>query len=163
MASGEKRCRVAVEGLLPKGFGLSRAEVKAAAEAFAERSRARMVCGQAGRMTLPVWHEVIVHLVDDAGSDAVHRAIMGLAGVTDVVTQAYDAIPPESPGLFGELFVNVDQAMRAAPKRKGWSAAKELLLYVAHGMDHLSGADDMDDAGYRTMRRRELGWLRELK
>ena len=88
---------------------------------------------------------------------------MGVEGATDVVTQAYDAIPPESPGLFGELFVNVDQALRAAPKRKGWSAAKELLLYVAHGMDHLSGADDMDDAGYRAMRRRELGWLRELK
>lgn len=151
----KNRCHIAVDGRIPKGFGLSRAEVKAAAAAFARKSRARVGS--------PNWHEVTVHLVDDAGSNYVHHAIMGVEGATDVVTQAYDAIPPESPGLFGELFVNVDQALRAAPKRKGWSAAKELLLYVAHGMDHLSGADDMDDAGYRAMRRRELGWLRELK
>jgi rRNA maturation RNase YbeY len=87
---------------------------------------------------------------------------MGIEGATDVVTQAYDSIPPEEPGLYGELFVNVDQALRAAPKRNGWSAAKELLLYVAHGMDHLSGADDHSEKDYRAMRRRELGWLRAL-
>ena len=91
-----------------------------------------------------------------------HRAIMGIAGATDVITQAYDAIPPEEPGLFGELFVNTDQALRAAPRRRGWSPAKELLLYVAHGMDHLSGADDHAPADYARMRRRELSWLRAL-
>ena len=155
MAESVEKCRVVVEGRIPKRFGIARAELKSAAERFAERSRARV-----GN---PAWHEVVVHLVDDAGSDAVHRAIMGLEGATDVVTQAYDAIPPERPGLFGELFVNVDQAMRAAPKRKGWSVAKELLLYVAHGIDHLSGADDLDDAGYRAMRRRELNWIREME
>jgi len=88
-----------------------------------------------------------------------HRAIMGMDGVTDVITQAYDSIPPEEPGLYGELFVNVDQALRAAPKRSGWSVAHELLLYVAHGMDHLSGADDHSERDYRSMRRRELAWL----
>ena len=92
-----------------------------------------------------------------------HRAIMGIAGATDVITQAYDAIPPEEPGLFGELFVNTDQALRAAPKRRGWSPAKELLLYIAHGMDHLSGADDHAPADYARMRRRELSWLRQLR
>ena len=109
-----------------------------------------------------VWHEVVVHLVRDAESDAMHRAIMGIAGATDVITQAYDVIPPEEPGLFGELFVNIDQAQRAAPKRRGWSPAKELLLYIAHGMDHLSGADDHSPADYARMRRRELSWLRKL-
>ena len=87
---------------------------------------------------------------------------MGIAGATDVITQAYDAIPPEKPGLFGELFVNVDRARLAAPKRAGWSVAKELLLYVAHGMDHLSGADDHSSKDYARMRRRELRWLREV-
>jgi len=147
-----KRIRVIVDGNVPRAFGLARADVRAAAESFAERSRAR-VGG--------VWHEVVVHLVRDAKSDELHRAIMGIAGITDVITQAYDAIPPEQPGLFGELFVNVDQALRAAPARKGWTPARELLLYVAHGMDHLSGADDHDEAGYRAMRRRELDWLRQ--
>ena len=143
--------QVTIAGGLPASFGLARADVKTAARFFAARSRER-VGG--------VWHEVTVHLVRDAESDAMHRAIMGIAGATDVITQAYDAIPPEAPGLYGELFDNTDQALRAAPKRRGWNPAKELLLYIAHGMDHLSGADDHDPADYARMRRRELGWIR---
>ena len=143
---------IAIEGTLPKAFGLNKATLKAAAFFFASRSRSRI-----GN---PAWHEVVVHLVDDAGSDVTHRAIMGIEGATDVVTQAYDSIPPEPDGLYGELFVNTDQAFRVAPKRKGWSPAKELLLYVAHGMDHLSGADDHSERDYRAMRRRELAWIR---
>ncbi len=141
---------ISVEGSLPKVFGISRGELRSAASFFAGRSRLR-VGGS--------WHEVVVHLVRDEESDACHRAIMGIPGATDVITQAYDSIPPEPPGLLGELFVNVDQAIRAAPKRRGWSAARELLLYVAHGMDHLSGADDHDEYDYRAMRRRELNWI----
>ena len=143
--------RVVLTGALPKGFGLARTCVVEAARFFAERSRQRV-----GGM----WHEVVVHLVRDEESDAMHRAIMGIPGATDVITQAYDAIPPEAPGLFGELFVNTDQALRAAPKRRRWGPAQELLLYVAHGMDHLSGADDHAPADYARMRRRELGWIR---
>ena len=143
-----------INGKLPSSFGLSRRDLKAAAAFFAARSRARI-----GN---PVWHEVTVHLVDDAGSDETHRAIMGIEGATDVVTQAYDSIPPEPEGLYGELFVNTDQALRAAPNRKGWSSGKELLLYVAHGMDHLSGADDHSEKDFRAMRRRELSWIRSF-
>lgn len=144
---------IAIIGAPPRDLGLTKADVKAAAAAFAERSRAR-VGG--------TWHEIAVHLVHDAESDEMHRAIMGASGATDVITQAYDAIPPETPGLYGELFVNVDQARRAAPRRKDWSPAKELMLYIAHGMDHLSGADDHEPEDYSRMRRRELGWLRHL-
>jgi len=144
---------VNVVGHLPSAVGVERARVAAAARFFAERSR-RRVGG--------TWHEVTVHLVRDEESDAMHRAIMGIVGATDVITQAYDAIPPEEPGLLGELFVNVDQALRAAPRRCGWCPAKELLLYIAHGMDHLSGADDHSPADYARMRRRELAWIRDL-
>ena len=143
--------RIHISGRVPPVFGLDKKTVREAAVFFAGRSRSR-VGG--------VWHEVVVHLVRDAASDEIHQAIMGIAGATDVVTQAYDSIPPEAPGLYGELFVNTDQALRAAPKRAGWSPAKELLLYVAHGMDHLSGADDHEERDYRTMRRRELSWLK---
>ena len=148
--------RVSVTGANPGQLGISRGEVRAAASFFAAASRARL-----GKAALP-WHEVNVLLVHDAGSDAAHRAIMGVEGATDVITQAYDAIPPEPPGLVGELVVNVDQARRAAPKRRAWSAARELLLYVAHGMDHLSGADDHSPADYARMRRRELAWMRSF-
>ena len=148
-----KSVRIEIDGRPPKACGIAMVDIKAAAAHFAAKSRARI-----GN---PLWHEVTVHLIGDAASDKIHRAIMGVTGVTDVVTQAYDAIPPETPGLYGEIFVNTDQALRAAPKHRGWSLAKELLLYVAHGMDHLSGADDLTDYGYRAMRRRELEWIRE--
>ena len=35
-------------------------------------------------------------------------------------------------------------------------------LLRRHGMDHLSGADDHTECGFRSMRRRELSWIRAL-
>ncbi len=146
-------CRINIDGALPRTLGLAKSGLRAAAAAFAAKSSARV--------GVP-FREVTVVLQDDAASAGAHEAINGAAGPTDVITQGYDALPGEAPGIYGELYVNVDQAVRAAPKRAGWSAAKELLLYVAHGMDHLSGADDLDEKGYGQMRRRELGWLKGL-
>jgi rRNA maturation RNase YbeY len=122
---------------------------------LAELAQARMT-GEAP------WREVTVHLLDDAGIAPVNRAIMGHEGATDVITQRYEPVPGEPPGLIGELFVNVACARRAAPRRAGWSADRELALYFAHGCDHLTGADDCTSRGRALMRRRELAWLRRL-
>ena len=146
-------CAIEIDGTLPRTLGLTRTELKAAAKVFAAKSGARIGTP---------FRAVTVILQDDAFSAEVHEAINGASGATDVITQGYDAMPGEAPGIYGELYVNVDQAVRVAPKRRGWSAAKELLLYVAHGMDHLSGADDLEPADYNRMRRRELGWLSGL-
>ena len=147
------RCSVTVDGTLPRRLGLTKVELKRAAAAFAAKSSARI--------GVP-FRAVTVILQDDAFSAEVHEAINGATGPTDVITQRYDAMPGEAEGVYGELYVNADQALRVAPKRRGWSPAKELLLYVAHGMDHLSGADDLKPRDYDRMRRRELGWLKEL-
>lgn len=146
-------CKVAIEGNLPRTLGLKKSELKSAAVFFAEKS--------AARIGIP-FRSVTVILQDDEFSAETHAAINGVEGPTDVTTQGYDAMPPEPEGIYGELYVNVDQAVRVAPKRQGWSVAKELLLYVAHGMDHLSGAEDHEPTDYERMRRRELGWLKEL-
>ena len=145
------KCKVTIDGALPKALGISRSELRAAAAFFASKS--------AWRGGLP-FREVAVVLQDDAASAEAHLAINGAGGATDVITQRYDPIPGEAPGVYGELYVNCDQALRAAPRQRGWSAAKELLLYVAHGMDHLSGEDDLEPSGYSRMRRRELRWIR---
>ena len=146
-------CRILIDGNLPRSLGLAKADLKGAAAFFAERSSARI--------GVP-FRAVTVILQDDAFSAEVHEAINGAMGPTDVITQRYDAMPGEAEGIYGELYVNTDQALRVAPKRRSWSAAKELLLYVAHGMDHLSGADDLKPRDYDRMRRRELGWLRRI-
>ena len=145
-------CEVKIEGRVPRAVGLTKAELKSAAVFFAEKSGARI--------GVP-FRAVTVILQDDAFSAEVHEAINGAKGPTDVITQRYDAMPGEAEGVYGELYVNTDQALRVAPKRRGWSPAKELLLYVAHGMDHLSGADDLKPRDYDRMRRRELRWLNE--
>ena len=146
-------CRIEIDGSLPKPIGLAKSALKVAARHFAERSSARAGVS---------FREVTIVLQDDAASDEAHRAIMGVAGATDVITQGYDAMPGEADGVYGELYVNCERAIVAAPARKGWSPAKELLLYVAHGMDHLSGADDHSPEDYSRMRRRELAWLKDL-
>ena len=151
MFATKSRCaKIEISGRLPRGIGLGRAELRAAAAFFAERS--------ASRVRMP-FREVAVVLQGDDASAEVHRAVNGVDGATDVVTQRYDAIPGEEPGVYGELYVNCERAAATTLRSRGWCAAKELLLYVAHGMDHLSGADDLDDRGYCTMRRRELRWI----
>ena len=110
----------------------------------------------------PAWQEVTVHLLDDAGIAPVNAAILAHAGATDVITQRYEPIPGEPGGLVGELFVNVERAARAATRRAGWSVDRELALYLAHGFDHLTGADDRTPKERAHMRRRELAWLKRL-
>ena len=146
------KCNVTVDGALPRRLGLTKTALRAAASYFAMRSAFRVGAE---------FRQIAVVLQDDAASAAVHEAVCGVAGATDVVTQRYDAMPGEAPGVYGELYVNGDRALNAAPRRRNWSPAKELLLYVAHGMDHLSGADDFAPADYDRMRRRELGWLKK--
>ncbi len=146
-------CKIIIDGDLPKCVGITKAHLRRAAKYFALKSSNRV--GVAFR-------EVALILQDDPQSDQVHKAIMGVCGATDVITQAYESMPPEPEGIYGELYVNVDQALRLAGISKNWSAAKELMLYVAHGMDHLSGADDLDPKSRLTMRRRELRWLSEF-
>ena len=153
MKSGHSICQIVIEGRLPRTLGLDRRALRTTAAFFAARS--------AVRIRTP-FRAVTIVLQDDAFSAEVHQAINGVAGATDVVTQRYDALPDEAPGIYGELYVKCDQAIRVAPKRRGWNAAKELLLYVAHGMDHLSGADDLEPADYARMRRRELAWLKAV-
>ena len=147
------KTRIHIEGKLPEVFALSRRQLADAARAFAEKSAARV---------RGVFREVTVILQNDAESDEVHRAVMATAGATDVITQRYDALPGEAPGVYGELYVNTDQALRVAKRFGRWQPRRELLLYVAHGMDHLSGADDITAEGYSQMRRRELRWLSSL-
>ena len=138
-----------------RGCPVSVAAVKRLVRGFAELAGARSSEG------MP-WREVTIHLLDDAGIAPVNLAIMGHEGATDVITQRYAPIPGEPDGLIGELFVNVQYARNAATRRAGWSADRELALYLAHGCDHLSGADDHEPRERAAMRRRELAWLRRL-
>ncbi len=78
-----------------------------------------------------------------------------------MVSCAYPPLPGVTDGWLGELHVNVQRAVEeGASRRRG--VAGELALYVAHGLDHLSGARDDTDTLRRKMLRRENNWIRDF-
>ncbi len=95
-------------------------------------------------------------------SAGTHRAVFDRHGPTDVITMRYAPMPGLDTETCGELIVNIERAVDEGRKRvpRGWTPAHELALYIAHGLDHLTGADDTDSAGRRRMRARELRWVR---
>ena len=144
---------------LQRGFRIDRGLLRSLATALA-------VAARRGVSQAP-WRELTVILADDVAIDPINRAVMGHAGATDVITQRYEAVPGEPPGLVGELVINVEQAWRVGARlartRPAWSPVHELALYLAHGCDHLAGGEDDTPAGRIRMRRRERRWLAGLE
>jgi len=104
------------------------------------------------------WEGLSVILTDDALIRRVNQEFLSHDETTDVISFAYYALPGQEGEATGEIFVNVQQALRLGPRYGG--PARELALYAAHGCDHLSGADDTTPVERRRMRDRECRWLR---
>ena len=107
-------------------------------------------------------------LMDNAGIKRVNRALFGRHEVTDVISQRYDPMPGLDGRHGGEVFVNVQRAAERAAsirskargrsgKPRAWDESRELALYIAHGCNHLTGAEDAEAAGRSRMRRRDCG------
>lgn len=103
------------------------------------------------------FEEVAVVLVDDAAMPECKERVFGVRRQTDVISLAYAAVPGIQPAT-AELVVNAERALREGERHPG-GTARELALYVAHGMDHLAGRDDDTPERRRSMRRRETRWL----
>ena len=98
-------------------------------------------------------------LVDDEGITQTNREYFGKNRPTDVISCRYDPVPGENTAWSGDLIINVDRAVQVGPEHKGIDY--ELALYIAHGFDHLTGAEDDTDAGRKKMRATETAWLNE--
>lgn len=107
-----------------------------------------------------VWQEVALLLTDDAGITQYNREFFGKDRPTDVISFHSDPVPGEE-GTTGDLIINIECAVREGPQHDGMDA--ELALYIAHGFDHLSGADDNSPARRAAMRRTEMRWLARLQ
>ncbi len=87
-----------------------------------------------------------VALVDGAESARLHGESHGDPEPTDVITWPDGAPDPETGTVrLGDLAVCPEVA-RAAAARLGRRPEDELTLYVLHGVLHLLGYDDIDDA-----------------
>ncbi len=78
---------------------------------------------------------------------------------TDVLSFPLSA--PSASKLAGELVLGVEVAAEQAAAR-GHDVQTELTLYVIHGLLHLCGYDDHDDADCAAMRQRERYYLQQL-
>ena len=103
------------------------------------------------------WMELDVVLLGDAGMAEANRQCLDHEGITDVISLAYQPMSGDS-GWRGEVLINLDLAHRLGPRHGG--AGRELALYLAHGLNHLSDAHDHTPVLRARMRRRELRWLR---
>lgn len=83
--------------------------------------------------------EISVLIVSDRRMASLHRQFMNESGPTDVITFQH-----------GEIFISAETARRNA-RRFGNALARELRLYVVHGLLHLHGFDDRDKASARKM------------
>lgn len=129
---------------------------------LAIRKLATFFLVKSGRRAGLAWGEVSIVLVDDRQSQEINRAHLGHDYATDVISFNFDPIPGDSATeTSGEIVINVELACRLGTAYRG--AAHELALYLAHGCDHLSGADDDTPQRRQQMRRRELRWLQEAE
>ncbi len=92
-----------------------------------------------------------VIVVGDAYISNLHGNYLNDPSTTDVIT--FNLLNPPQPSrdrIDGEIYINHDEAIRAASDRKH-SLSHELLLYSLHGILHLLGYDDHDPKDHRMM------------
>lgn len=97
--------------------------------------------------------------VDDVTISELHQRFMGDPTPTDVITFPSGDEPRSSedggPSALGEIVVSTDTAARQATEH-GTSVEYETLLYVTHGILHLLGYDDLEEADSEIMARRQI-------
>lgn len=135
-----------------RGRRMPRRALRTLAERFAPRLAARTPRRR--------WEDISLILLDDAGIAAANRACFQRDRPTDVISLTYRPAGREG-GWRGDILVNVERARQQGRRYGG--AARELALYIAHGFDHLSGADDDTPRRRAAMRRRENRWLRDTR
>lgn len=98
--------------------------------------------------------------MDDIQSQEVNNMHLHHDYPTDVITYTLPPFPGDET-FSGEIIVNVEYAFEHF--KRSFTFQKELALYIAHGFDHLSGANDRSETEHNRMRRRELRWLAEAQ
>jgi probable rRNA maturation factor len=103
--------------------------------------------------------EISLAFVDNPTIHALNQRYLGHDEPTDVLS--FPLSEPGAKRLAGELVVGAEVAQAQAAER-GHDVQAELALYVIHGLLHLCGHDDKDDAAAREMHARERHYLAAL-
>ncbi|MCP3966284.1 MAG: rRNA maturation RNase YbeY [Lentisphaerae bacterium] len=116
---------------------------------------------------LPVEQELLINItfVGDRTMAAYNQDYVGHEGTTDVITFCYlEGDEPLLPGDVAiDLMICADFAIREGAERKDSCYARELALYIVHGLLHSAGEDDLDPVSRKRMRRREREVMKKLE
>jgi len=105
-------------------------------------------------------HELCFHLVDAPEMARVNHQYLNHEGSTDVITFDHQE-EADSDHLYGEIFICLADAVKQARQfRTSWQS--ELTRYAVHGILHLCGYDDLNDADRKEMKQVENRFLRKL-
>lgn len=123
------------------------------------RALARALHTQPDGLPPPELDVLHLLLTDHEGMRDAHTRVFGHPKDTDVVSLMYAPMP--GADTEAEIVLNVEQALDEGMHRTG-GPPRELALYLAHGLDHLRGADDDTPQARACMLQREQGWLHRL-
>lgn len=98
--------------------------------------------------------EARVRLVRDDEMAREHLAHKDIPGTTDVLT--FDLADDDSgpASLDADILICIDEAHRQS-RARGHDVARELMLYIVHGILHCTGYDDATEPQAERMHRRE--------
>lgn len=99
-----------------------------------------------------------ISIVDEETIHALNRDHLGHDWPTDVISFV---IEQSDVHVDGEIIASADMASKLC-QEAGWPQADEILLYVLHGMLHVAGFDDIEDAERQEMRRQEQAGMLAL-
>jgi probable rRNA maturation factor len=102
---------------------------------------------------------ISIALVDNDTIHRLNRLHLGHDWPTDVIT--FPLSGPGEPALSGELVVSTQMAVATALE-VGSEPARELALYLVHGLLHLCGYDDSSEADSAAMEQRQTHLLESL-
>ncbi len=102
--------------------------------------------------------ELSLTIVDDATIHELNRQYLQHDYPTDVLSFPLEQ---DEQHLEGEVIVSAETAQRVAAEYD-WSADEELLLYIVHGMLHLVGFDDHEEADRAAMREQEERFIKQF-
>lgn len=100
-----------------------------------------------------------IAIVDDARIRVLNRSFRDTDATTDVIAFEAEAEPDASAG---EVIVSADTARRQADEYEH-SLRRELCLLVAHGVLHVLGYEDYDDAARTRMMQLQEQALRAME
>ena len=98
--------------------------------------------------------DLSISIVDDQAIRKIHGEHLGKDRPTDVISFEYGEHG-------GEVIVSAERALEEA-RLRGHDPVEELLLYVVHGIMHLRGFDDKEEADAEEMWKAQNRMMKKL-